>query len=567
MTPPPPSRAGRGPHSLRCVLSTLALALASCGAEPPRSDPGPEDCAALEPPSGEAFRILERRWAPAEGRLPAHCRVLARIPENVHVEVRLPRDWNGRFLMVGNGGYLGMFFDQSLGLVRRYATASTDTGHQGPDPSFALDDRAAEIDFAWRAVQVSARAAKRLIAAHYGSPPAFSYFRGCSTGGRQGLVAAQRYPELFDGYSIGAPVFDYTAKQTFNAAWVAQAMFGDGGRSYVPYEKLPALGAAVYARCDAADGLEDGIIDDPRRCDFEPARDLEICAGEAQRDDCFTPAQIETIEKIYDGPGDDRYPGHVVGGEWLDAGPDRMSGGWDTYITGRLQASGTVTNTVGQMDRDPYGGDEFLPVQLRNAQSFFRYFAFREDRPDFDVLTDLDFDALPDTSYSARLMDATSTDLDRARALDRKLLVWHGWADVGLNPLATIGYYEAVRDRYGAGTDRFLRLFMVPGMYHCEGGPGPDVFDDLGALASWVEEGKPPERITAWKTRGENDFYPERRPGNDAGEDRRILRSRPLCPYPEVARYEGEGSIDEARNFVCRHPDDARAPRRPSDPQ
>lgn len=509
-------------------------------------------CAHLPDDVLTQYGITDMQVVDATTSLPAHCLLHGQVPTAVKFEMRLPLDWNGKFLMVGNGGYLGMFFDQSYGLTRGYATASTDTGHTGPDPRFALNNRDAETDFAWRAVHVTAVAAKDVIKHYYGRLPEYAYFRGCSTGGRQGLMEAQRFPGDFDGWSIGAPIYDYTDKQTYSASWVAQALFANDREGYVPHTKLRMLGTAVYERCDATDGLRDGLIDDPRQCDFDAERDLPVCPEGAGRDDCFTRAELTAIAKIYAGPGADIYPGLVKGGEWLDVPANEMSGGWDTYITGRLRPAETDRNTIGQMERDPYGGDEFMPVQLRNAMSFFKYLAFEEDRPDFDALRDLDFAHPPDTSFMANMMNADDPDLGHIGETGKKIVLWHGWADVGLNPLRTIQYYASVQQTLGKQkTDEFLRLFMVPGMYHCEGGPGPDVFDDLGALEDWVENGTPPQRIIAYKTQGGNAFYPERKPAQKAHAGAGILRSRPLCAYPEVARYKGQGDPDRADNFVC----------------
>ena len=514
---------------------------------------GQGDCRRLLALTNDTTSILTADLIPATTTLPEHCRVEGQILPAVGFEVRLPTEWNGKFYMVGNGGYLGSFFDPSNGLARGYATASTDTGHRGPSPTFAHDNRGAEIDFAFRAVHLTALAARSLIEEHYGKPPDRSYFRGCSTGGRQGLMEAQRFPDDFDGLSIGAPIYDYTLKQMYSASWVAQAFFGNDRAGYVPGPKLEALGRAVYSRCDRIDGLQDGLIDDPRRCDFEPARDLDRCVEGEDRSDCFSTAQIAAITRIYKGPGKELYPGHVMGGEWMASSDPGFAGGWDVYFSGRL-SSPRSPNT----GRDAYGGSDFEPVQLRNARSFFQYLAFEQDRPEYDVLTDLDFASPPDTSFMARLMNADDADLSALHERGGKILLWHGWADVGINPLRTIDYFERVRATIGVErTDEMMRLFMVPGMYHCTGGPGPDSFDDLEALENWVESGLAPERMIATKFTG-GGYGSGLGPGGVAVSSRgsEVVRTRPLCAYPLVARYRGTGSHDEAGNFECRRPEE-----------
>ena len=310
-----------------------------------------ENCASLRSITDAGLSVVSAEAIAAADKLPAHCRVHGFIHPAVNFELKLPDDWNGKFFMVGNGGYLGVFFDQSYGLARGYATASTDTGHQGPDPRFALNNRAAEVDFAFRAIHITNQAAKQLIETYYGDAPQFSYYRGCSTGGRQGLMEAQRFPDDFDGWSIGAPIYDYTYKQTYNAAWVARALYGNDRAGYVPKEKLKALGKAVYARCDDIDGLEDGLIDDPRLCDFDPRQHLERCRAESISAGCFTTAQIEALAKIYDGPGEGIYPGAIKGGEWMEGFDNRLSGGWDVYFTGMERRADSPDNDVGQMER------------------------------------------------------------------------------------------------------------------------------------------------------------------------------------------------------------------------
>lgn len=506
------------------------------------------DCRNLRSMTNSEYSVVTAELMPATEALPEYCRVHGFIHPAINFEVRLPTDWNRKFYMVGNGGYLGVFFDQSYGLARGYATASTDTGHAGPSPTFALNNRAAEIDFAYRSIHLTTVAAKSIIDGYYDRGPQYSYYRGCSTGGRQGLMEAQRFPDDFDGWSIGAPIYDYTYKQTYNAAWAAKAMFGNDQAGHVPIEQLQVLGEAVYAQCDAIDGLEDGLISDPRDCNFDARRDLPQCADGEHSMQCFTPAQIDTIAKIYEGPGEDVYPGAVPGGEWMPHTPGRFYGGWDLYFSGIPEADETAEG-----ETNSYGGNVFDPVQLRNGSSFFQYLAFEQDRPDFDIMTDLDFSDVPDVSFMAGIMNATDTDLSRVHNGDKKIILWHGWADVGLNPLATINYFEGVQETMGeSATDEFMRLFLVPGMYHCDAGPGPDVFDDLTALEQWVEQGEAPEEMTAYQVDTPDGYGATW--GNVVAPHATVERSRPICAYPAEARYRGRGNENDASSFECVSP-------------
>lgn len=531
------------------LLSRAMAFLLVCGLLPEIVMATPEsDCRDLRALTNSAFSVVTAELMPAADQLPEHCRVHGFIQPAINFEVRLPTDWNRKFYMVGNGGYLGVFFDQSYGLARGYATASTDTGHEGPSPTFALNNRAAEIDFGFRAIHLTTVASKAIIDAYYDREPQYSYYRGCSTGGRQGLMEAQRFPDDFDGWSIGAPIYDYTDKQTYNAAWAAKAMFGNNQAGHVPIEQLQLLGEAVYAQCDAIDGLEDGLINDPRECDFDARRDLPQCSNDEQSMQCFTPAQIGAIAKIYEGPGEGVYPGAAPGGEWMPHAPGRFYGGWDLYFTGIPAAPASADG-----ETNSYGGNVFEPVQLRNGSSFFRYLAFEEDQPEFDILTDLDFDDVPDVSFMAGIMNATDTDLSRVHDGGKKIILWHGWADVGLNPLRTIEYFEDVQATMGEpATDEFMRLFLVPGMYHCDAGPGPDVFDDLSALEQWVEQGDAPDEMTAYQVDTPDGYGATW--GNVVAPHADVERSRPICAYPAEARYRGRGNANDADNFECVSP-------------
>ena len=237
------------------VLAAIGTVLTLISTPSAMAAPGAEECQYLVSRTGPDLSVTTAHMVPAGDGLPEYCYVQGLIPPNVGFEVKLPTDWNGKFFMVGNGGFAGSIQDdQTYGLRRGYATAATDTGHEGPEPSFALS-RAAEIDFGYRSVQVTQLAAKRLIDSYYGRAPRYSYFSGCSTGGRQALLQAQRYPDSFDGIIAGAPIYDFSQKQTYNAGWVSSALFGNNREGLIPLAKLQMLGEAVYANCDTVDGL------------------------------------------------------------------------------------------------------------------------------------------------------------------------------------------------------------------------------------------------------------------------------------------------------------------------
>jgi feruloyl esterase len=499
---------------MRVLPALFALAAALCAQNKPVTG-----CAGLRSLTSNQISVAVAVAMPETAEAPAHCRVFGQVLPQVGFEVRMPADWNGRFMMVGNGGYAGEATD-SRGrasqygryMKRGYAVAATDTGHSNitePQGTFATD-RQKLLDYAFRSLHVTADASKTVLRAYYGSAPAKSYFEGCSTGGRQGLILAQRFPDDFDGITVGAPVLSFTGTM-LHYVQAAKALKA----APIGAAKLPALAARIYDTCDAKDGLKDGLIDDPRRCDFQPARDLPKCEAGADRPDCFTPPQIGTLDKLYGeviSAGKRIFPGWPVGGEI--AGQNGHSG-WDPWII---------------HDGAPTVGTNF-------AVDFFRYLAFAKPDPQYDI-NQLDFDKDParlDTIH--QILDATDTDLTRFQRRGGKILMYFGWADPALNPMMGVEYYQAVQERMGAGTTDFFRLFMVPGMFHCGDGPGPNQFDTTAPLSDWVERGTAPQSIRANKM-----------------IDGKVARSRPLCVYPLVARYRGTGSTDDFSNFTCVKP-------------
>jgi feruloyl esterase len=461
-------------------------------------------------PAGTFALPAKGRAAPQFSQLPTFCRVAATLTPSsdseIKIELWLPvADWNGKFQAVGNGGLAGTITYDWLAsaLQEGYATASTDTGHADSNASFAIGHPGRVIDFAYRAVHEMAVKSKAIIAMFYGRAPRFSYFTGCSTGGRQGLMEAQRYPEDFDGIIAGAPAND----QTHLSAWriAVEAKILQSPASVVPPVKLALLNRAVLAACDAIDGVTDGLLTDPRQCQFDPA--TLLCRGD-DRDDCLTAQQIEAVKMGYSPAkrktGELIFPGLVPGGEM----------GWD-MLTGAKPEPGSID--VG----------------------LFRFVAHEDPAWDWRTF-DLDRDASL-IDEKAGFIDAVNSDLSAFRARGGKLLIYHGWDDGGsggaISPLNTVNYYESVLARMGSPQQDWLRLFMVPGMAHCGGGPGPAQVNWMAALERWRESGIPPDRLIASRV-----------------SDNHVNMTRPICPYPARAKYNGVGSTNDAGNFACKAP-------------
>lgn len=486
-----------------------------------------KSCAALVSLTNNDFAVLASRLIPRSADVPEHCRVSGVIPSEIVFEVNLPLRWNARFYMYGNGGYAGNTpaargFTRDQALRRGFATAHTNTGHdarQEPGASFAHDDLQKTVDYAFRAVHLTAVTAKELIGSFYERRAAHSYWDGCSTGGRQGLMSAQRFPEDFDGIVAGAPVIDFTGTMVAYL-WNSRAL----AETRVSQEKVDLLARKVYEQCDAIDGLEDGLIDDPRRCRFDPAADLSRCESAGPRTDCFTDGEIAAVRKIYDGPrgaAGSLYPGQPLGAEIVGFASSAQGGvpsrirGWEPWLLN---------------ERGP-------TAQVGMAESFVKYMAFDVDDARYDW-TAFDFDTDPQRIATiAAMLNATDADLSRFRSRGGKLLTYFGWADAALNPYRTVAYYESLRKTMGAEPQDFYRLFMVPGMFHCSGGVGADHLDAMTAVIEWVEAGRAPDRLIGRHLQ--------------AGT---VKFSRPHCPYPQVARYKGSGSKQSAESFVCSSP-------------
>lgn len=478
---------------------------------------------------------------PTPQSLPAHCEVKGVLRPTVDSAIKfavwLPvSGWNGKYRQEGNGGWAGTIPYQAMvdPLRRGYVTAATDNGHEGSGADWAVGHPEKLIDFGHRAVHEVAVHAKAITRAFYGKEPSLSYFVGCSNGGREALMEAQRYPLDFDGMIAGAPANRWS--HLFTAFVWNELAQSKTPESRIPAAKLPALQSAVQAACDQLDGVKDGLLEDPRACKFDPA--ALTCTG-ADTTTCFTAPQVEALKKIYDGPtnprtGEQIYPGFPPGTEAVN---------WRNWISAEPMRS--VQAVLGI----PYYG-----------QAVF-------ENPTWDVRTmDFDKDFTYGEQKAAPILNSSSPDLRSFRARNGKIIQYHGWGDPAISALASIEYYEVTRAFLSSVPDGrrpapgaiedFYRLFLVPGMGHCAGGAGPNAFGSRGAvspatmndperdifaaLERWVEKGIAPQQLVG--------------SGPVLGDASKTL-TRPICLFPSVAKYRGTGDINDAANFSCVAPD------------
>ena len=441
---------------------------------------------------------------PATPAIAQHCRVLAvshPVPDSeIHFELWLPPagKWNGKFEGTGNGGFSSAIEIPRMAqaLDKGYATAGSDTGHEGGEMTFGVGHPEKINDWAYRAVHVMTEKSRLIVRDYYGSFARYSYFNGCSTGGQQALSEAQRYPEDYDGIVAGDPANNRIHLITA-FLWAWSALYKDNAAD-LPASKLPMITKAVVAAC----GAKDGYLEDPRTCRFDPA--VLECKG-ADSETCLTAPQVQAVKKIYDGPKNPRTGERILAGF-----PRGSETGWGGYFVGQKEAS---------------------------RADFWKLWLFHD--PNWDWKT---FDYDKDLAWADKempMMNALDTNLTPFKSHGGKLVMYHGWADPVVPPEDGVRYYEAVEKRMGGPekTTDFYRLFMVPGMGHCAGGPGPNQFDAVEALDTWVTKKQAPAQLIATHaTQGKVD------------------RTRPLCPYPQVARYKGTGDTNEAANFTCALP-------------
>jgi hypothetical protein len=459
---------------------------------------------------GPAVSILEVSAGTAGSGATAvpYCLVKVLVPQAINIWVALPTGgkWNGRLQSTGGGGYAGSVGVPTAAVLGGYVGVATDTGHVGGSGSFGMlspgvPNTALQIDFAYRSEHLMAVIGKQLIQAFYGRQPVYSYWNGCSTGGRQGLMMAQRFPGDYDGILAGAPAIHW---DRFQAAqiWPQVAMLRDNGANFSTAKKVLATNAALAA-CDLQDGVEDGVLDDPRACSFDAA--ALTCIPGASGDTCLTPTEASAINKMWQGPTNEK------GNKRLWYGLTR-----GTSLTG-------------------LGGGN--PFAISVAQP--RFWVYLDPLWDWQVLDYANYESFFDDTVRMVGPVIATDDPNLAPFRDRgsKILLWHGWADQLIMPEGTVDYYERVTHTLGGGyehTNEFARLFMAPGVAHCGGGNGPQPQNLFNAVVDWVERGQAPETILASRTLSDGS-----------------TRTRPLCPYPDTAVWNGAGSSDDAANFVC----------------
>ncbi len=463
-------------------------------------------------PAGGNGNVVQKDW-------PEHCRVEGQIAPTIGFELRMPtKTWNGKFIMGGCGGPCGMYLTDRTdpALVRNYAVVVTDMGHKGAGWMFADNNLEGMVDFGYRSTHVTSIAAKEIIAAFYGTKASRNYFIGCSTGGRQGLVEAQRFPEDFDGIAAGAPPFKQTGHQPYAMVWPAASNMKDG-KPIMDRSKLPMLHKAVLEKCDALDGLADGILQNPAACTFQPT-DI-LCKAGSDTENCLTADEATVVAKIYQGPVNSK-------GILLHRGQARGSElGWGSAFLGDNGKPGSAL--------DP-------------ADTTLHHLAFLPSPGPGYRVSQFDYDRDPPRlAANDAFFYHNNPDLSRLRDNGRKLIFYMGWNDDNfIPPELAIDYFQTVERTMGGPekTREFARLFMVPGMNHCRGGIGGGEIDWITALENWVEKGQAPEQVIAYHMK---DAYPaangQQRLGRHPLDPSDYDRSRPVYAYPAVAQYKGSG--------------------------
>ena len=508
--------------------------------------------------------ITEARWVEATETTPQYCYMKGVISPAIvyHMQLPLPENWNGRLLNIGDGGKDGDLDFADHRLDQGYAVANSNMGHDNgvePGASFGFNNRQAEIDFGYRAVHLTANASKTVVDAYYGQSPQYSYFEGCSTGGREALMEAQRFPYDFDGIVAGAPVIFY---QRTNAThtWMLQQIFRDNLAGNLAYDqdgdgvpesltKFDLLIDAVMAKCDGVDGINDGVIDNPLACDFKPEVELaeKMCPDNVNGDACFTTQQLQTVKDIYRGAHDSKgvrvFKGKPLGSEpgWASGLFPHAGNNMSPARLGTPERPGTTSEHMNYLF---YEEDPGVPMPAFNDLS---QVPDKTSQPPEYAWWEFDIDDVTSGKGDLMMSITEATDPNLSRFLlknNGKLIIYHGWADSLANPEPTLDYYkDVVETTFNGDIDaakQKVQLFMAPGMGHCGSGPGPNSWDKLAPLVDWVENGEAPDFIVAiHSTEGV------------------VENERPICSYPLRAVYTGPagGETDPANwlasNFTC----------------
>ena len=460
----------------------------------------------------------------------------------VNFELGLPdaSAWNSRFLFTGNGGFAGSIGFDSEDVQNGFTVAATDTGHQGDgkDATWALNNTQGVKDFQYRAVHKSTVAAQEIISNYYNNATYYSYFSGCSTGGRQALVEAEKYPNDYDGILAGDPAM---GDPYIHFNWNFQALL-QSSDSYLDPNAVNLVDKTVTSLCDPLDGVTDGLIQNPAACTFDP--NTLLCAS-GQTSGCLTSGQVATLDAIYadavDTKGNLLYPGFSKSNP---AESDSTDSGWGVWITGcRSTDTSCDPPLFGTTTTEPWSAEVpplVSPGQWTFSDAFLQYFVYGDpsyDSRSFSWVDQKEIDKVQD--ISARWgSDGMKANIKSFVNKGHKLLMYHGWSDPALTPFVSVNYYNSVQTILGSTTSSSVRLFMVPGMHHCQGGPGPNVFDALTPLTQWVEVGTAPDGIIATHYKNNDSTQP-------------VDRTMPLCSYPELAQYNGVGPVDEATSWSC----------------
>jgi Tannase and feruloyl esterase len=526
----------------KVLVKTLMAALLTCAgiahasAAPLKPIAPVQSCASLMQLSADAIAETKLHILSATIEKGAHsyCSVKGVVAPEIQFEVRLPKRWTQRLLQTGCGGLCGVLSirtDHDGGCTPvthgNIVLASTNMGHEGTmmgDGSFGSDPQK-RIDFAHRGVHLTNLIAKALIKAYYGRPQKYAYFSGCSDGGREALMEAQRYPNDFNGIAAGAPALNFTLQNSFYHAWMAKSNMDAQGHALISAVDLPVLHSLVLEQCDALDGLKDGQITDPRQCHVR--LEAALCSADYMPGKCLTAAQIDAARKLYAGARD-ALGKPLVLGSVMPGSELAWKGVFVTNEkTDRIGSEGMALGTINNLLFTP---NPATPYSVQNWPFTAEMLAQLEP--------------------ARKLYSADNADLSGFAAHGGKLLLWHGWSDPHISPKNTLDYYHRVGLKMGeAARGKFVKLFLLPGMYHCGGGDGPSEFPLLAALMNWVENGHAPNQLIAHRVaaRPMGSPHPTAKPFQPAAF---TPRSRPVYAYPQIAKYKGKGSLDNAVNFV-----------------